>query len=267
MAYVQILSAALETKVYETLHSLLGQIAKDYELSHGELVEKYLVQGREGSPPPQFIYTKEVETPKAPKKKSAKVKVTKAESDDEEEEVKPKRGRKAKSESDEDDREGKCTAVTAKGLPCKNKAFGGGCTCRVHTPKEGEEKKEPKEKKAPAKRGRKPKKAEPEHTHKMDELAASDCELCETHGNPMEGEQEFEVVDAAGVVAALRAEESDSDEEYVPAGEMERRGLRVLKAGRDGKQELSDSEEELSEDELAALAAEIEGELEAEELD
>lgn len=241
MAYAQMLSSAIETKVYETLHSLLGQIAKDYELSHGELVEKYLVQGREGSPPPQFIYTKgdleDEEAPVAPKKaKKAKVKVT-----------------KAKSESDEeDDREGKCTAVTAKGLPCKNKAFGGGCTCRVHTAKEGDEKKakEPKEK-APAKRGRKPKAKEPEHSHKMDELAASDCELCETHGNPIEGEQEFEVVDAAKVVAALRAEESDSEEDD------------------DEKASVVWTEDNLSEEEIAALAAEMEEDLEAaeEELD
>jgi hypothetical protein len=234
MAYAQILSAAIETKVYETLHGLLGQIAKDFDLSHGELVEKYLVQGREGSPPPQFIYTKGddlEEAPAAPKKaKKAKVKVT-----------------KAKSESDEEDeREGKCTAVTAKGLPCKNKAFGGGCTCRVHTPKEGEEKKvkEPKEKKAPAKRGRKPKAKEPEHSHKLDELAASDCELCETHGNPIEGEQEFEVVDAAKVVAALRAEESDEEDE---------------------KASVVWTEDNLSEEEIAALAAEMEEGLEAAE--
>ena len=243
MAYAQMLSSAIETKVYETLHSLLGQIAKDYDLSHGDLVEKYLVQGREGSPPPQFIYAKEVETPAAPKKKSAKVKVTKAESESEEE-VKPKRGRKpkAKSESDEEDRTGKCTSLTAKGTPCKNKAFGGGCTCRVHTPKEGE-KKETKEKKAPAKRGRKPKAKAPEHSHKMDELAASDCELCETHGNPMKGEQEFEVVDAAQVVAALRAEESDSETE-------------------DEKASVVWTEDNLSEEEMAALAAELEEGLE-----
>jgi hypothetical protein len=65
---------------------------------------------------------------------------------------KPKKAKKAKSDSESDAREGKCTSLTAKGTPCKNKAFGGGCTCRVHTAKEGAEAKEPKVK---AKRGRK----------------------------------------------------------------------------------------------------------------
>ena len=225
MAYAQLLSAAIETQVYETLHTLLGQIAKDFDLDHGAMVEKYLVRGREGSPPPQFIHVKgdlsDSEEEVKPKRKAAKVKVTKAKSDSEEE------------------RDGKCTAKTAKGLPCKNKAFGGGCTCRVHTPKEGEEPKEKKagkEKKAPAKRGRKAKKSEPEHSHKLDELAGSDCDLCETHGNPLEGEQEFEVENAAEVVAALRAEESDSEE---------------------------DEEGELSEWEVEALAAELEAGMES----
>jgi hypothetical protein len=221
MAYAQLLSAAIETQVYETLHTLLGQIAKDFDLDHGAMVEKYLVRGREGSPPPQFIHVKgdlsdSEEEEVKPRRKAAKMKVTKAKSDSEEE------------------RDGKCTAKTAKGLPCKNKAFGGGCTCRVHTPKEGEEapaKKEPKAKKAPAKRGRKAKKSEPEHSHKLDELAGSDCDLCETHGNPLEGEQEFEVENAAEVVAALRAEESEDD---------------------------------LSEEELEALAAELEAGMETE---
>jgi hypothetical protein len=231
MAYAQTLAAAIETQVYDTLHTLLGQIAKDYELSHGELVDKYLVKGREGSPPPQFIYTKgdlsDSEDEVKPKRKAAKVKVTKAKSDSEEE------------------RDGKCTAKTAKGLPCKNKAFGGGCMCRVHTPKEGEEpkgKKEPKAKKAPAKRGRKVKKSEPEHSHKMDELAGSDCELCETHGNPLEGDQEFEVENAEEVVAALRAEESEEGE--LSEDELEALAAELKQAMEEGS-EVAVSEEEL----------------------
>ena len=71
----------------------------------------------------------------------------------------------------------------------------------------------------------------------MDELAGSDCDLCETHGNPLEGEQEFEVENAAEVVAALRAEESDSEE---------------------------DEEGDLSEWEVEALAAELEAGMESE---
>jgi len=197
----QIVAAEVESLLYDQIHKLLGKIAEDYELNHGEMVEKYLISQRGKSPPPQYIFkaTGDEEEVKPKKAKKAKVKVT-----------------KAKSESDEDDRTGKCTAQTAKGTLCKNKAFGGGCTCRVHTPKEGEEKKEPKEKKAPAKRGRKPKKVEPEHSHKLDEPAVSDCELCETHGNPLEGEQEFEVpAETTDRMANFRKlmEEVDSDTE------------------------------------------------------
>jgi hypothetical protein len=225
MAYVMDLTRAIETSVYETLHSLLGQLAKDYSLDHGELVDRYLVRGREGSPPPSFIYTKEVETPKAPKK--AKVKVTRADSDSEE-------------------REGKCTALTAKGTQCKNKAFGGGCMCRVHS--KGTEPKEAKAPKEAKKRGRKAK-AEPEHTHKLDEMAGGDCELCETHGNPLNGEQEFEVKDEQRVVASAKAA-------------MEKRmSKKFARAMRDA----SDDEEELSETELDALAAEMENAIESEE--
>lgn len=175
----QLIAAEVETLLYSKLHDLLAVIAEDYGLNHGEMVDKYLIKTREGSPPPQFIYkSTDAETPEAPKKaRKAKVKVT-------------------KSSDSEDDREGKCTAKTAKGTLCKNKAFGGGCTCRVHTPKEKEDGEvsdsEEKPKKAPKKRGRKPKAKEPEHDHKMDE-AGSDCDLCETHGNPAEGDQEFEV--------------------------------------------------------------------------
>ena len=199
MSVTQLIAAQVETLLYSKIHDLLGVIADDFELDHGLLVEKYLVRTREGSPPPQFIYKAtegsvagdcEDAPVKKPKKakKSAKVKVT-----------------KAKSESD-DDREGKCTSKTAKGTLCRNKAFGGGCTCRVHTPKEKEEGEvsESEEKPKKAKRSRKVKAKEPEHSHKMDELAASDCELCETHGNPKEGDQEFEVPKEDDKRAAIR---------------------------------------------------------------
>jgi hypothetical protein len=236
MAYSQILSAAIETQVYDVLHSLLLKIASDYDLDHGVLVERYLISGREGSPPPQYIYKSTGgDIPDAPVKgpRKAKVQVSTKDSDSEEE-VAPKRKTKAKRKSDADDREGKCTSLTAKGALCKNNAFGGGCTCRVHMPKEGKASKEKEKKKA---KGGKAKKVEPEHSHKMDELAASDCELCETHGNPLEGEQEFEVEDVKEVLAALRAEDSDSEEMEAPVDR---------------------DEDEMSEEELQALADELE---------
>jgi hypothetical protein len=189
----QLIALEMESMLYDQIHKLLGKIASDYNLDHGLLVDTYLIEPRGKSPPPQYIYAASdgsvaAECPGAPVKAP-----------------KPKKAKKAKSDSESDDREGKCTSLTAKGTPCKNKAFGGGCTCRVHTAKEGAEAKEPKVK---AKRGRKSKaKKEPEHNHALDELAGSDCELCETHGNPMEGEQEFEI-------APVRAKEEVEEEPY-----------------------------------------------------
>jgi len=226
----QIVAAEVESLLYDQIHKLLGQIAEDYELNHGEMVEKYLISQRGKSPPPQYIFKStgdesDEEEVKPKKSKKAKVKVT-----------------KAKSESDEDDRTGKCTAQTAKGTLCKNKAFGGGCTCRVHTAKDGEEKAEPKEKKAPAKRGRKAKKVEPEHSHKMDELAGSDCELCETHGNPLQGEQEFEVPKSASERMAnfrkmMEEGESGSETEDETLEEIEKMMVEEMAGESEGEAE------------------------------
>lgn len=209
LTITQYIAGQVEALLYDKLHQLLGVIATDYELSHGELVEKYLVyQNKVESP--KFIYKStgaedtEVEEVVKPKKAPArKAKVTQKEA-------------KAEEEPKEEARDGKCQAVTAKGLPCKNKGFAGGCFCRVHTKKDEEpksDKKAPKkrgkalaeeaEKPEPKKRGRKPKKAQPQHSHKLDE-ESEDCGLCETHGNPLKEAQEFEVSESDIKREALR---------------------------------------------------------------
>lgn len=210
LTITQYIAGQVEALLYDKLHQLLGVIATDYELSHGELVEKYLVYQNKVETP-KFIYKStgaedtEVEEVVKPKKPARKAKVTQKEAKAEE----PK----------EEARDGKCQAVTAKGLPCKNKGFAGGCFCRVHTKKDEEptsDKNCPRPKKTrakalseeaekpePKKRGRKPKKAQPQHSHKLDE-EASDCDLCETHGNPLKDAQEFEVSESDIKREALR---------------------------------------------------------------
>ena len=129
LTVTQFIAGQVEALLYDKLHQLLGVIAQDYDLSHGELVEKYLKYKNEVENPKVIYKATEVVEPEKPKRAPRKAKVTqKAES---EEEAEPK----------EDDRKGKCEATTAKGLPCKNKAFGGGCFCRVHTKKDEEESK------------------------------------------------------------------------------------------------------------------------------
>jgi len=88
-----------------------------------------------------------------------------------------------------------CTAATSKKEPCKFSALKGEVFCKRHLKQslgEASEPSEPKAKKAP----KAPKKGpEPVHTHVMDAEVHADCELCESHGNPMATEiQQFEVV-------------------------------------------------------------------------
>jgi hypothetical protein len=204
LTVTQFIAGQVEALLYDKLHQLLGVIAQDYDLSHGELVEKYLKYKNEVENPKVIYKATEVVEPEKPKRAPRKAKVTQKAEEAEEVEV--------------DDRKGKCEATTAKGLPCKNKAFGGGCFCRVHTKKDEEESKPAKKpaakktrgkaleeeaKPEPKKRGRKPKKAQPEHSHPLDE-EAEDCKLCDTHGNPLGEEQEFEIDEAQLKREALR---------------------------------------------------------------
>ena len=91
----------------------------------------------------------------------------------------------------------KCTATTAKGKQCSLKALSGKCVCRIHdkAPKGKEDPKPKKESKA--KKPKKTKKPQPEHTHEVDDEEHADCELCQSHGTPMDdtdAEEDFEIV-------------------------------------------------------------------------
>jgi len=151
------------------IQNLLIRIAEDYELDQDELINRYLVdvkgKGKATAP-----------------KRAAKVVVT----------VDP-------------DAPTKCSATTAKGKPCSAKPLAGTCLCRVHTKKdEAGPSSAPAPVKAP-KREPAPKKPVPTHTHELDDTTHDDCELCQTHGNPLtnpDGEEEYETV--ASPVRTLR---------------------------------------------------------------
>ena len=87
----------------------------------------------------------------------------------------------------------KCTACTSKKEPCKFSALKGEVFCKRHlrTAQEATGEAPPKEKaaKKPASKAE-----QPMHTHALTENAQGECELCESHGNPMTEEAEFEVV-------------------------------------------------------------------------
>ena len=109
----------------------------------------------------------------------------------------------------------KCNAMTAKGKPCSMKPLAGKCVCRIHD-KPLKEPGAPKKAKKPepepeaddeagpsthpprkTKSKGKGKAKQPEHTHEVDSELHEDCELCQTHGTPLEdtdAEEEFETV-------------------------------------------------------------------------
>jgi hypothetical protein len=125
----------------------------------------------------------------------------------------------------------KCTAVTAKGKPCRLNAVEGTCMCSVHMKKKGEEKPVSDDDEAgpsapsppPAPKKKKPAKkklrlAAPEHTHELDGTVHSDCELCQTHGNELavnENEnEEFETVMSPRRSLRDRLMEVAAEEDY-----------------------------------------------------
>jgi hypothetical protein len=153
-----------------------------------------------------------------------------------------------------------CTAATSKKEPCTFSALKGEVFCKRHLKQslgEAAEPSEPKAKKAP----KAPKKGpEPVHTHVMDAEVHTDCELCESHGNPMATEvQQFEMVTkvapvaapspACGPIKVLGVEdrlaamlaEADDDEEEESDAELE-----VIPEVRDDGSDLD--EEEFEED-------------------
>jgi hypothetical protein len=176
---------AIDALVAERDRQFILRVSQDYNLDFEELNTKYLETAAMAIKVPRKYTKREpksvtvigvaeggVATPKVPKAKVAKVKQC-------------------------------CTAATSKKEPCKFSALKGEVFCKRHLKQsmgDEAEPSEPKAKKAPkaAKKG-----PEPVHTHAMDAEVHADCELCESHGNPMATKvQQFEVVPAAAPAAA-----------------------------------------------------------------
>ncbi len=188
-------TAAINALVAERDRVFLMRVATDYNLKYDELHEKYLETAEQAIKVPRK-YTKK---PKAVTVVEAPV----------EKPAKPAKGEKQC-----------CTAQTSKKEPCKFSALKGEVFCKRHLRQSlGEEPKVPKEKKAAAKPN------EVVHSHALDAEIHDDCDLCQTHGNPLaDTVQEFEVVTAphtgpvkpvpASVqdrLAAMLAEADESD--------------------------------------------------------
>lgn len=128
----------------------------------------------------------------------------------------------------------KCTATTAKGKPCSMKPLAGKCVCRVHdkplgappAPKKAKKPVEeddagPSEPKKKSKKSKAAKAKQPEHTHEVDNDLHDDCELCQSHGTPLDdtdAEEEFETIKSPprtlkDRLKALQADSYDEEEE------------------------------------------------------
>jgi hypothetical protein len=181
--------------------AMLTRVAEGEGLDINYLVSTYL---------PLDIAPAPVKTPK--KKREAKVTVT-----DESGETTPV----------------KCNATTAKGKPCSMKPLAGKCVCRVHDKppkappapkkaKKADDEAGPSEPPKKSKKGKGKGKAKlPEHTHEVDNELHEDCELCHTHGTPLDdtdAEEEFETVmspprSLKERLKALSTENYDEEEE------------------------------------------------------
>ena len=158
-------SLAIEALVQAERRAFLTKISVDYKINLDELLTKYsdMVSAAPAAKVPRKYTKKDPKSVEVDGKKTAK-------------DVK------------------KCEGITSKNVPCKFSALKGGCLCKRHQRKvdEGEQPKtkEPK----PAKPVKVPKADQPMHTHPLDSQDP-DCELCNSHGNPLVSEsQEFEEV-------------------------------------------------------------------------
>lgn len=104
----------------------------------------------------------------------------------------PPSARKRKERTDSVETEIRiCSGKTAKGEPCNHRAVDGKEHCKMHDP----ERKKRSPKSSTATSTKSLVKIEPVHTHEPTEKpkAEETCELCETHGDPLNGQIEEDV--------------------------------------------------------------------------
>ena len=171
---------AVNALVAERDRQFVQRIATEYILNFDELNKKYLETAEMAIKVPRKYTKKAAKEPKS-------VEVGEGAAPDTTQVAKAPKAPKAPKEKP------CCTAQTSKKEPCKFSALKGEVFCKRHLKQSLEETapKVPKEPKAP----KAAKKAEqPVHTHPLTETDEA-CDLCASHGNPLEEtEQDFEVV-------------------------------------------------------------------------
>ena len=163
-------SQAIDALVAERDRVFIERIANDYNLPLEELKAKYIESAESA-----------IKVPRKYKKREAKSVTVVTEG------AAPAPAPKVKAEKKT------CEAQTSKKEPCKFSALKGECFCKRHLKASLETSSdEPK----PAKVKKAVKKAEqPVHSHELTDEVHDDCDLCQSHGNPLSEADEFEVVE------------------------------------------------------------------------
>jgi hypothetical protein len=220
-------TAAINALVAERDRVFLERVARDFNLPFEQLSKIYLETAEQAIKVPRKYTKKPKVVAVVAEGEGAAVAVPTEGTDSAPVPAAPKEP-KAKAEKQ------KCTACTSKKEPCKFSALKGEVFCKRHLRADQEAKGEaaPKEKAA-----KKPaaKIEQPVHTHPLNENAEDECELCESHGNPLAMEEgEFEVVLGTAGSAPMKqptvaerlaaildsADETDSDAESEVYAEM-----------------------------------------------
>jgi hypothetical protein len=201
---------AVNALVCERDRQFVLRIATDYNLNVEELQKKYLetaemaikvprkYKKREATSVTVVTEAKEAKAPKEPKAKAAKQ---------------------------------QCTACTSKKEPCKFSALKGEVFCKRHLKQSVGESETPKEPKAPKAPKAAKKADQPVHTHDLTEGVVKDCDLCQSHGNPLVEAEGFELaaphcgpikpVSVESRLAALLAEANESEADRESEDESE----------------------------------------------
>ena len=105
-----------------------------------------------------------------------------------------------------------CTAITGKGTQCSRCAVQGQVFCSTHL-KASEKKTEAGKKKPRAAPKKKKPEDMPKHTHPIEEVAETgSCDLCESHGNPLDEDETESTFEVKGVE---EEEAADPDPDYI----------------------------------------------------
>jgi len=192
---------AVNALVCERDRQFVLRIATEYNLNVEELQKKYLETAEMAIKVPRKYKKREVtsvtvvteaKAPKAPKEPKAKA---------------------AKQQ---------CTACTSKKEPCKFSALKGEVFCKRHLKQSVGESEAPKEPKAPKAPKAAKKADQPVHTHDLTEGVVKDCDLCQSHGNPLVEAEGFELGGSVeSRLAALLAEANESEADRESEDESE----------------------------------------------